>query len=88
MSAWLSRQLQVQLPDISGGELAEFDLDDVQDELQSIACQFHPSLPMIDCGDQLQPIPTPKSLDPKFSPRLYNSAVIGYFKVAKRSYSR
>jgi hypothetical protein len=80
MSAWVQRQLHVQVADISGGDLAEFDLEQVQEELKNIAQQFHPSLWPIDCRASLEPIPVTKSLEPRASPRLFNSAVIGYFR--------
>jgi hypothetical protein len=80
MSAWLKRQLEVQLDNLAAEELSQFDLDAVEDELHFIAGRFHPTPPMIDCGALLQATPSLKSLDPKGGPRFYNSAVIGYFR--------
>jgi very-short-patch-repair endonuclease len=80
MSSWIHRQFDVQLQTLNGAELSDFDMDAVEDELHLIAARFHPTLPGIDCGALLEPIRSPKNLDPKEGPRFYNSAVIGYFR--------
>jgi hypothetical protein len=80
MSAWIQLQMQVQLQNLGAAELSEFGLDDIEEELQSIAGRFHPPALVIDCSALLEPIPSPKSLHPKDSPRFYNAAVIGYFR--------
>jgi hypothetical protein len=72
--------MQVQLQNLGGAALSEFDMDAVEDELHFIAGAFHPTLPVIDCGALLEAIPSLKSLDPKEGTRFYNAAVIGYFR--------
>src|SRR5262249_9074091 len=80
MSESIHRQLGVQLLDLGGQELSQFDIDDVEEELRALAGRFHPTLPALDCGALLEPVPSAKALDPKDSPRLFNSSVIGYFR--------
>src|SRR4029077_12964062 len=80
MAQWVQRQFGFQLPEYSDPELSEFNLEAIDQELQRIAGAFHPGLSMMDCEAPLQPVPSPKTLDPKQSPRFYNSAVMGYFR--------
>src|SRR5262249_7762952 len=80
MSAWVQRQLGVQLHTTGSSELSEFDIDSIERELRQLEYQFHTRPPELDCGQLLHAVPSTKALTPKESPRFYNSSVIGYFR--------
>jgi hypothetical protein len=80
MAEWIQRKFGFQLPDYNEADLAEFDLDAIDKELEKIANTFHPSLSKIDVHVPLVSLPAPKELDSRKSPRFFHSVVMGHFR--------
>jgi primosomal replication protein N'' len=80
MAEWIHRNFGFQVPSYGELELAEFNLEAICEALEQIGDAFHPRLPKIDSHASLVQVPASKELDPRKSPRFYNSAVMGHFR--------
>jgi primosomal replication protein N'' len=79
MANWVRRQLQLELPLPSQEELLELGWNELGLHLRAIAEQFS-TPPTVEYGTTFQGIPSPKQLEAEISPRLFNSAVLGYVR--------
>lgn len=79
MVTWIRRRLDFDVPVPDEQELAELDWEAVKSLLAELAAQFSRS-PSVDCEAPLETVPSARNLRPQDSPRIYNSAVLGYFR--------